>query len=79
MAQEGGGCAVKTINAKKLLMGALLALVVTATTGCVVAERPYSYRPSRRYKYVRPYNPYWYYWNRDYQRWQRDHDRWDRD
>jgi len=67
------------IYPKKGLLGALLALVVTAISGCVVAERPYSYGPSRRYEYVRPYNPYWYYGNRDHHRWQRDHDRWNRD
>ena len=53
--------------------------VMTSAGGCVVADRPYSYEPYRRYDYARPYYPYRYYWNRDYYRWHRDHDRWDRD
>jgi hypothetical protein len=73
---------VKNLNPKKLLYGALLALMMFTSVGCVVAERPYSYGPYRRYEYVRPYSPYYpyrYYSYRDYNRWHRDHDRWDRD
>ena len=70
---------MKKINAKKALLGALLALVMTSAVGCVVADRPYYYEPYRRYDYVRPYYPYQYYWNRDYYRWHHDHDRWDHD
>jgi hypothetical protein len=70
---------MKMNNLKKVIGGALLALVMTSAGGCVVADRPYSYEPYQRYDYVRPYYPYRYYWNRDYYRWHRDHDRWDRD
>jgi hypothetical protein len=73
---------VKNLNLKKSLFGVLLALMVFTSVGCVVAERPYSYGPYRRYEYVRPYTPYYpyrYYSYRDQYRWQRDHDRWDHD
>ncbi len=78
---------MKTLNPKKLLFGALLALMVFSGVGCVVADRPYYYEPYRSYGYVRPYSPYYpyryypygYYSYRDYYRGHRDHDRWDRD
>ena len=70
---------MKKINAKKLLLGGLLALVTISSVGCVVAERPYYNEPYRRFEYVRPYYPYRYNWNRDAYRWHRDHDRWDHD
>lgn len=71
---------MKKINAKKILLGGLLTLLVTGSVGCVVAERPYYYDSYRRYDQVRPYDRFWwYYWNRERARWYRDHDRWDRD
>jgi len=70
---------MKMNNLKKIMAGMLLALVMTSAVGCVVADRPYYYGPNRRYDYVRPYDRYGYFWNRDSARWHRDHDRWDRD
>jgi len=70
---------VKKINPKKVLLGAMLALVMTSAFGCVVADRPYYNEPYRRYDYVRPYDRYWNYSNRDHNRWHRQHHRWDRD
>ena len=70
---------MKKINAKKVLLGGLLALVMTSAVGCVVADRPYYYGSYPRYDYVRPYDRSWYYWNRDTNRWRHDHDRWNRD
>ena len=70
---------MKKINPKKVLLGAMLALIMTSAVGCVVADRPYYYEPYRRYDYVRPYDRYWYFRNRDQARWHRDHDRWNRD
>lgn len=73
---------MKKINPKKVLLGAILALVTTSAVGCVVAERPYASGPYRRYEYVRPYYPFYpyrYYSHRDHYRWHRDHDRRDRE
>ncbi len=70
---------MKKINAKKVLLDALLALLMTSAIGCVVADRPYYYGPYRRYDYVRPYDRYWHDGNRDAYRWRHDHDRRDRD
>jgi len=47
---------VKKINPKKVLLGAMLALVMGSAVGCVVADRPYYYELYRRYDYVRPYD-----------------------
>lgn len=71
---------MKKLNPRKLLFGALLALMTFTGIGCVVAERPY-YGTYQRYDYAygRPYYPYRYYWYRDQYRWHRDNDRWDRD
>ena len=70
---------MKKINPKKVLLGAMLALVMGSAVGCVVADRPYYYELYRRYDYVRPYDRYGYFRNRDQARWHHDHDRSDRD
>ena len=64
---------MKTINLKKVLLSALLALVTTSAVGCVVPYRPYYYDGYRRDDHYRRYDrDYRYDWRRYPYRWDRD-------